>query len=310
MRLTDEFVEHAPVLVEEVTRFLAQGPGLYFDATVGGGGHAARLLEALPAEARLLAFDRDPAALARARARLAPFGERVLLMHRPFDQLGEVLSSERLGSLAGALFDLGLSSLQLGDADRGFSFSREGSLDLRFDPTTGAPAHRLLATADAETLGGWFAKYGELPQSHRLARSIVEYRRSGPIEDTAQLRKAVAAVWGETPHPRRMAQLFQALRIVVNDELARVERGLAAATDALRPGGTLAVISYHSLEDRIVKRALVGALPGRREAQLGAVRRGPLEPLARRAIVPTPAEIALNPRARSAKLRVARRIAA
>ncbi len=107
-----------------------------------------------------------------------------------------------------------------------------------------------------------------------------------------------------------MAQLFQALRIVVNDELARVERGLAAATDALRPGGTLAVISYHSLEDRIVKRALVGALPGRREAQLGAVRRGPLEPLARRAIVPTPAEIALNPRARSAKLRVARRIAA
>ncbi len=158
MRLTDEFVEHAPVLVEEVTRFLAQGPGLYFDATVGGGGHAARLLEALPAEARLLAFDRDPAALARARARLAPFGERVLLMHRPFDQLGEVLSSERLGSLAGALFDLGLSSLQLGDADRGFSFSREGSLDLRFDPTTGAPAHRLLATADAEALGGWFAK--------------------------------------------------------------------------------------------------------------------------------------------------------
>jgi 16S rRNA (cytosine1402-N4)-methyltransferase len=268
------------------------------------------LLDALPAEARLLAFDRDPGALERARVRLAPFGERVLLMHRPFDQLGEVLSAERLGSLAGALFDLGLSSLQLGDADRGFSFSREGSLDLRFDPTTGAPAHRLLATADAATLARWFAEFGELPQSHRLARSIIEYRATHPIEETSQLLRAVASVWGPTPHPRRMAQLFQALRIAVNDELERVERGLAVATAALRPGGVLAVISYHSLEDRIVKRVLVGAPPARREARLGVVRQGPLEPIVRRAIVPTPAEVALNPRARSARLRVARRIAA
>jgi 16S rRNA (cytosine1402-N4)-methyltransferase len=290
--------------------FLAQGPGLYFDATVGGGGHAARLLDSLPAEARLLAFDRDPDALERARVRLAPYGDRVRLMHRPFDQLGEVLSSERLGSLAGALFDLGLSSFQLGDADRGFSFSREGTLDLRFDPTAGAPAHRLLGTASAETLARWFAEYGELPQSHRLARSIVEFRKSEPITDVSRLRRAVAAVWGETPHPRRLAQLFQALRIAVNDELAMVERGLTAATEALAPGGILAVLSYHSLEDRIVKRLLRGPLPPRREAQLGASRGGLLEPVTRRAVVPTPAEVQRNPRARSAKLRVARRIAA
>lgn len=268
------------------------------------------MLEALPAEARLLALDRDPAALERARVRLAPYGDRVRLMHRPFDQLGEVLSSERLGSLAGALFDLGLSSLQLGDADRGFAFSREGSLDLRFDPTAGAPAHRLLATASAETLARWFAEYGELPQSHRLARSIVEYRTSHALSNTSDLRRATAAVWGAAPHPRRLAQLFQALRIAVNDELATVERGVAAAARALAPGGVLAVISYHSLEDRIVKRALQAPLPGKREAQLGATRAGLLEPVTRKAVVATPAEVAHNPRARSAKLRVARRIAA
>ena len=290
--------------------FLAQGAGWYFDATVGGGGHAARLLEALPAEARLLAFDRDPAALARAAARLAPFGDRVRLMHRAFDQLGEVLGSERLGSLAGALFDLGLSSLQLGDVDRGFSFAQEGVLDLRFDPTTGQPAHALLATVDAATLGHWLATYGELPGSHRVARALVEYRRHQPLHETSHVRQAVAAVWGPAPHPRRMAQLFQALRIAVNDELARVERGLAVATEALAPGAVLAVITYHSLEDRIVKRHLQGSPPPKREAQLGATRRGPLERVTRRAVLPTAAEIARNPRARSAKLRVARRIAA
>jgi 16S rRNA (cytosine1402-N4)-methyltransferase len=294
----------------EVTNFLAQGEGWYLDATVGGGGHAAHLLDALPAEARLLALDRDPAALARARDRLQRFGDRVVLKHAPFDQLGEVLSSERLGSLAGALFDLGLSSLQLGDAERGFTFAGPGRLDLRFDPTAGDPAHRLLATADAETLARWFAEYGELPQSHRLARSIVEHRKTQPLLDTADLRRAVAPVWGAAPHPRRLAQLFQALRIAVNDELARIDRGLAAAAAALRPGGVLAVISYHSLEDRIVKRALQGPLPAKREAQLGATRRGLLEPVTRRPVVPTTAEVARNPRARSAKLRVARRIAA
>jgi len=307
---THDTVEHLPVLADEIVRLMAHGPGWYFDATVGGGGHAARLLDALPAEARLLAFDRDPAALERARARLAPYGDRVRLMHAPFDQLGEVLSSERLGSLAGALFDLGLSSLQLGDASRGFSFAREGVLDLRFDPTSGKAAWQILAEVDAETLGHWLAKYGELPQSHRLARAIVDHRKIEPVYETKQLRQAVAAVWGPTPHPRRMAQLFQALRIVVNDELGKVERGIGQAIAALEPGGIIAVISYHSLEDRLAKRLLHGTLPPKREAQLGVMRRGDLEPLTRRAIVPSLAEVAQNPRAASAKLRVARRIAA
>ncbi len=231
-------------------------------------------------------------------------------MHAPFDQLGEVLSSERLGSLAGALFDLGLSSLQLGDASRGFSFAKEGVLDLRFDPTSGRPAWQILADVDVATLGRWLAEYGELPGAHRVARAIVDFRRSEPVYETKQLRQAVVAVWGPTPHPRRMAQLFQALRIAVNDELDRAERGIGQAIAALAPDGVIAVLSYHSLEDRLAKRMLHGTLPTRHEAQLGVMRRGDLEPVTRRAILPTPAEIARNPRAASAKLRVARRIAA
>lgn len=307
---THDTVEHLPVLTDEIVHHLAHGPGWYFDATVGGGGHAARLLDALPAEARLLAFDRDPAALERARARLAPYGDRVRLMHCAFDQLGEVRSSEGLGSLAGALFDLGLSSLQLGDASRGFSFTKDGVLDLRFDTTRGKAAWQILADVDAPTLGRWLAQYGELPQSHRVARAIVDHRRIEPVYETKQLRQAVSPVWGPTPHPRRMAQLFQALRIVVNDELATVERGIGQAIDALAPGGVIAVISYHSLEDRIAKRLLHGEPLPKREIQLGATRRTGLELLTRRAVVPTPAEIASNPRAASAKLRVARRLAA
>jgi 16S rRNA (cytosine1402-N4)-methyltransferase len=303
-------LEHRPVLANEVVQALVRGPGWYFDATVGGGGHAAVLLDALPAEARLLGFDRDPAALTRAADRLQRFGDRVRLVHAPFDQLGEVMRSERLGSLAGALFDLGLSSLQLGDATRGFSFAADAPLDLRFDPMSGEPAWQKIETASEATLVEWCFAYGELREARRLARAIVEYRRRKPIDRTSTLLEAVEPVWGPRPHPRRLAQLFQALRIAVNDELERVERGLEQAAQALAPEARLAVITYHSLEDRLAKRILQGTLPPKREAQLGSVRTGLLEPVTRRAIKPQPAEVATNPRAGSARLRVARRIAA
>ena len=303
-------IEHLPVLADEVTGFVARGPGWYLDATVGGGGHAARLLDALPAEARLLCLDRDPAALERAAARLSRYGDRVRLVHAAFDQLGEVMSAGRLGSLAGALFDLGLSSLQLGDVSRGFSFARGGVLDLRFDPTQGRPAWRVLETVDEETLARWLAAYGEIPAARRVARAILAAGARCPLHSTDDVRAAVAPVWGERPHPRRLAQLFQALRIAVNDELPRIERGLAQAAERLEPGAALAVISYHSLEDRIVKRFLAGAPPTKREAQLGLVPKRPLEPVTRRAVVPKLAEVAANPRAASARLRVARRIEA
>jgi 16S rRNA (cytosine1402-N4)-methyltransferase len=303
-------VEHLPVLADEVVQSLVRGPGWYFDATVGGGGHAALLLGALPAEARLLGFDRDPDALRRAGERLERFGDRVRLVHAPFDQLGEVMRSERLGSLAGALFDLGLSSLQLGDVTRGFSFAQDAPLDLRFDPTTGEPAWQRLQSADEETIATWLFAYGELRESRKLARAIVQHRARKTLERTTDLLRAVESVWGDRPHPRKLAQLFQALRIAVNDELGRVERGLRQAAELLEPDGRLAVITYHSLEDRLAKRFLQGALPPKREAQLGAIRAGLLTPVTRRAIVPTPEEVAMNPRAGSARLRVARRIAA
>ena len=303
-------VEHVPVLADEVVTALVRGPGWYLDATVGGGGHAAQLLGALPAEARLLGFDRDRAALARAAERLERFGDRVRLVHAPFDQLGEVMRSERLGSLAGALFDLGLSSLQLGDASRGFSFALDAPLDLRFDDTAGEPASTRLMNESEVTLADWLYRYGELRESRRLARTIVQYRARKPIETTTDLKDAVTGVWGDRPHPRKLAQLFQALRIAVNDELARVERGLVQAAEALEPDGRLAVITYHSLEDRLTKRFMGGTLPPKREAQLGVIRAGLLEPVTRKAIVPTPFEVATNPRAGSARLRVARRIAA
>jgi len=303
-------VEHLPVLADEVVANLSRGPGWYLDATVGGGGHAARLLGALPAEARLLGLDRDPSALVRAGERLAAYGDRVRLVHAPFDQLGEVMRSERLGSLAGALFDLGLSSLQLGDVTRGFSFTKDAPLDLRFDPTQGAPASALIAEADEATLAGWLYEHGELPDGRRLARAIVEARARRAIATTRDLKDAVRPVWGEAPHPRQLARLFQALRIAVNDELERIEPALTTAAHALEPGARLAVITYHSLEDRLVKRFLHGSLPGKREAQLG-VRAAPLlTPDPRKAIEPTPLEVARNPRAGSARMRVGRRNAA
>jgi 16S rRNA (cytosine1402-N4)-methyltransferase len=283
-------VEHLPVLADAIVAQVCRGPGWYLDATVGGGGHAARMLGALPAEARLLGLDRDPSALARARDRLAPYGDRVRLVHAPFDQLGEVMRSERLGSLAGALFDLGLSSLQLGDASRGFSFAGHAPLDLRFDPGDGPPAARLLAEADERTLA--------------------EHRARHALDTTDDLKRAVSAVWGASPHPRKLAQLFQALRIAVNDELSRIEPALGLAARALEPEGRLAVLTYHSLEDRIVKRFLLGTPPGRREAQLGRTEQRILAPVTRKAISPSPLEVARNPRAGSARLRVGRRLAA
>jgi 16S rRNA (cytosine1402-N4)-methyltransferase len=220
------------------------------------------------------------------------------------------MRSERLGSLAGALFDLGLSSLQLGDESRGFSFGAQGPLDLRFDPTAGEPASQLLMQTEEATLARWFAEWGELPNARRLARAVVEHRRRETIADVQDLKRAVAAVWGANPHPRLLARLFQALRIAVNDELTRIPVALEQAADALEPDGRLVVITYHSLEDRIVKRFLQGTVPGRREAQLGRAASMVVAPVTRKAIVPTPLEVARNPRAKSARMRVGRRIAA
>lgn len=297
---------HVPVLVEEVLDGLAAGPGaVVLDCTFGRGGHAAALLERMGARGRVVALDRDPDAI---RAGLALGEPRLELVHARFDALREVCGERGLaGRVDGALFDLGPSSPQLDDPARGFSFLRAGPLDMRMDPGEGEPLAAWLARVPERELAGVIAKFGEERRARAVARAIV---RARPLADTAALAAAVERAAG----PRRRGALhpatrtFQALRIHLNRELECLEAALPAATDVLRPGGRLAVISFHSLEDRIAKRFLRAesrAAPGPRG--LPAARAPRLRVVAGN-VRPRAAETAANPRARSAVLRVAERL--
>lgn len=289
---------------------------LQIDATLGGGGHAVRILEANSPDGRLLGLDADQAAIARCQVRLAAFGERATLQQANFEELDEVAPAAGFGAVDGILFDLGLSSFQLADDERGFSFRSSGPLDLRFDASRGRPATDLLRDLDERDLARILRTYGEEPFAGRIARAIVAQRRTAPIETADQL---AALVERAVPAPRRRrrthpaTRTFQALRIAVNRELEVLPRALTAAVDLLRPGGRLAVLAYHSLEDRIVKRFLAAERRGcicPPEVPVCVCGRSPRL----RAIGPTPGfpsddEIAGNPRARSARLRAAERLA-
>ena len=313
-------VTHVPVLADEVLAMLAPAPGSrQVDATLGGGGHAERILEATAPDGRLLGLDADEAAIARVRARLgARFGERLQLRQANFRELATVAPEAGFDAIDGCLFDLGLSSFQLADAGRGFGIRTGGPLDMRFDPSRGVPASELLATLDQDELTALFRRYGEEPFAGRIARGIVESRRSAPIRTAEELAALVARVApGRAPGRRRVhpaTRVFQALRIAVNEELDSLQAGLAAAVDLLRPGGRLVVLSYHSLEDRIVKRFLQAERRGCTcppEVPVCVCGREPrLRLLVPKGLVPTPAEIVANPRARSARLRAAERMAA
>ena len=311
---------HVPVLADEVVAMLAAtSGGLHVDATVGGGGHAERILTATDPDGRLLGLDADEAAIATVRARLEPrFGARLRLRQANFRELGAVAPAEGFESVDGCVFDLGLSSDQLANAERGFSFRTGGALDMRFDTGRGVPAADLLATLDAAELTALLRRYGEEPFAGRIARGIVESRRSAPIRTAEELAALVARVApGRAPGRRRVhpaTRVFQALRIAVNEELDALQAGLAAAVDLLRPGGRLVVLSYHSLEDRIVKRFLQAERRGCTcppEVPVCVCGREPrLRLLAPKGVVPSSAEIVANPRARSARLRAAERMAA
>jgi 16S rRNA (cytosine1402-N4)-methyltransferase len=311
---------HVPVLADEVVAMLAaKGGGLHVDATVGGGGHAERILTATDPDGRLLGLDADEAAIATVRARLGPrFGARLRLRQANFRELGTVAPAEGFGAVDGCVFDLGLSSDQLASAERGFGFRTAGRLDMRFDVSRGVPAAELLATLDAAELTALLRRYGEEPFASRIARAIVETRRVAPIETAAELAALVERVApSRAPGRRRVhpaTRVFQALRIAVNEELDALEAGLAAAVELLRPGGRLVVLSYHSLEDRIVKRFFQAERRGCTcppEIPVCVCGRSPrLRLVTPKGIVPAPAEIAANPRARSARLRAAERLAA
>jgi 16S rRNA (cytosine1402-N4)-methyltransferase len=311
---------HVPVMVEEVVTMLAPAPGsLQIDATLGGGGHAERILEASDPDGRLLGLDADGAAIARVQARLAPrYGDRLRLRRANFRELAGVAPEEGFGSVDGCLFDLGLSSFQLADAERGFGFRTGGPLDMRFDTGRGVPAAELLETLDTSELTALFRRYGEEPFAGRIARAIVEARKVAPIRTAEELAELVERVApSRAPGRRRVhpaTRVFQALRIAVNEELEALEAGLAAALDLLRPGGRLVVLSYHSLEDRIVKRFFQAERRGCTcppEVPVCVCGRSPrLRLVVTKGLVPGEAEIVANPRARSARLRAAERLAA
>ena len=310
---------HLPVLAEEVIAMLAPAAGsLQIDATVGGGGHTERILEATTPDGRLLGLDADGAAIARVRARLARYGDRLVLRQANFREIGDVAPSAGFPAVDGCLFDLGLSSYQLADAARGFGIRTGGPLDMRFDPSRGVPASELVATLDERELTALFRRFGEEPFAPRIARAIVAARREAPVDTAERLAAVVEAAAPAPPRGRRRVhpatRVFQALRIAVNGELEALEAALAAAIDLLRPGGRLVVLSYHSLEDRIVKRFFQAERRGcvcPPEAPVCVCGRQPrLRLVTRPSLTPTAAEIAANPRARSARLRAAERLAA
>jgi len=311
---------HVPVLADEVVAMLAAHAGaVHVDATLGGGGHAERILTATDPDGRLLGIDADEAAIAKVRARLGRrFGSRLQLRQANFRELGTVAPAAGFGAVDGCLFDLGLSSDQLADVERGFGIKTNGRLDMRFDPSRGVPAADLIAGLDQAELTALFRRYGEEPFAGRIARAIVEARRSGGIETANELAAVVErAAPSRAPGRRRIhpaTRIFQALRIAVNEELDALEAGLAAAVELLRPGGRLVVLSYHSLEDRIVKRFFQAERRGctcAPEAPVCVCGRQPrLRLVTPKGIVPSATEIAANPRARSARLRAAERLAA
>ncbi|HET7029031.1 MAG TPA: 16S rRNA (cytosine(1402)-N(4))-methyltransferase RsmH [Candidatus Limnocylindrales bacterium] len=313
-------VGHLPVLANEVMSILAPASGsLQIDATVGGGGHTERILEATDPDGRLLGIDADGAAIARVDGRLRPrFGDRLVLRRANFRELRHVAPDAGFGAVDGLLFDLGLSSYQLADADRGFGFRTGGPLDMRFDPARGVPAAELLATLDQTELTALFRRYGEEPQAARISRAIVAARGTAPLTTAEELAALVERVAPGNPRLRRRihpaTRVFQALRIAVNEELDALQDGLAAAVDLLRPGGRLVVLSYHSLEDRIVKRFIAAERRGCTcppELPVCVCGKNPrLRLLTKPSVVPSAAEIAANPRARSARLRAAERLAA
>jgi 16S rRNA (cytosine1402-N4)-methyltransferase len=310
---------HLPVMAEEVMSMLSPAPGsLQVDATLGGGGHTERILEASSPDGRVLGLDADAVAIRRVRARLARFGERLVLRRANFRDLARIAPAAGFDPIDGALFDLGLSSVQLADVARGFGIRAGGPLDMRFDPTRGVAASELLATLDADELTALFRRYGEEPNARRIARAIVEARRVAPITTAEELAELVERAAPGAPRGRRRihpaTRVFQALRIAVNDELDALHDGLAAAVELLRPGGRLVVLSYHSLEDRIVKRFIASERRGcvcPPEAPVCVCGRHPrLRLVTRPSLTPTAAEIAANPRSRSARLRAAERLAA
>lgn len=311
---------HIPVLVNEVLRYLVERPEQqvaasrgagsvaparsqgrlpeerrFIDGTVGQGGHAEQLLASLPG-CRLLGFDRDPVNLSIARRRLERFSDRVTLIHDSYANAPKYAYVHGFAEVDGVLLDLGFSSAHVDEPERGFSFAHEGPLDMRYDRGGEATAESIVNSWSADELARLFRVYGEEPAARAVAKAIHDARKTVRITTTLQLAELVASVIRRRGKTHPATRVFQALRIAVNDELGELERALPAFVELLKPGGRMAIISFHSLEDRMVKRFV--------STQEGKA----LRTLTKHVITPSEEEIRSNPRARSAKLRVAERI--
>ena len=312
--LTDDSAVHVPVLLEECLEGLNIRPeGIYLDGTLGLGGHSSAIAARLTT-GRLIGLDRDETAIRRAGERLKPFGSRVTLVHGRFSELDRILDELNIPAVDGMLFDLGVSSPQLDEAERGFSYRLDAPLDMRMDRSRGITAADIVNSYDEDELSRILFTYGEERYARRISAAIVKARSLAPIETTGRLADVIrgampAAALREKQHPAKRS--FQALRIEVNGELREVERMMRVAPDRLNPGGRLCVISFHSLEDRLVKQGIAAREHGctcPREAPVctcGFVQT--LRSVTRKPILPAPGECAVNPRARSARLRVAER---
>lgn len=312
---------HVPVMRERIVELLApalQRPGsIYLDGTLGMGGHAEAMLEAFP-QCRVIGIDRDPQALANARARLERFGDRATLVKAVFDELPEVLADRGIPAVDAILLDLGLSSLQIDERERGFAYSVDAPLDMRMDSTATLTAAELVNTWSATDLSRLFRAYGEEPFADRIARRIVEHRETAPFERSGRLVETITAAVPMAarrgPHAKKghpAKRVFQALRIEVNGELDVLQRVLPASLDAVNLGGRVSVLAYHSLEDRAVKQCFAKAIadsappglpvvPEAMQPRFAAITRG--------AERPTAQEVDTNPRAASARLRVVERV--
>jgi len=305
---------HIPVLLDETMHWLRPRPGgVYVDATLGGGGHAEAILERILPGGRLIGIDRDDAAIDAAARRLQRFGEAVVIVRDNFAAIKEVLARQDLQQVDGILFDLGASSMQFAEAERGFSFQESGPLDMRMDRRQSTTAADLVNRLPERDLADLIWRYGEERWSRRIARGIVAAR---PLETTEELAGLVARsiprrAWPRGLHPA--TRTFQALRIAVNDELLNLEKALPNAAEVLREAGRLCAITFHSLEDRTIKHTFLRLSrgctcpPGTSACTCGGQRW--LRVLTKKPVTPSPEEIARNPRARSAKLRAAERIA-
>ena len=303
----EDFTYHLPVLAQEAIELLAPRAGsLVVDATCGGGGHTELILKA---GADVLALDQDPEAIQHTREQTAHLGSRVTLRQANFRDAGQVLDELEVATIGGALLDLGVSSRQLENADRGFSIMRNGPLDMRMNPGTAKTAAEIINNYSEEELTRLFREYGEEPAARRIASLIVKARKTMPFRETLSLARAIEKIIGRHGRLHPATRVFQALRMEVNDELAALEQGLRVLTARLEPGARIAVISFHSLEDRIVKNFFRDrSKEWLDQPEWPEPRRNPefdLNLITSKPVEPTEEEQRVNPRSRSAKLRVA-----